>query len=65
MKYQLTETNHQGHIFYGIHFICGDREGRIDDISTDKAAVENLCESLEKGEVTETTLLDIIYDFME
>lgn len=61
MKYNLTATKHGEHIFYGIK----SKSIAVDDISTDRKAMLELCKKLERGMVTETTVMDIIEDFME
>ena len=64
MKYQLTEKliNIEGkeHITYGIK--C-DNES-IHDISTDKSFVESIIEALNKSDVAEVHLTDIVEDFL-
>lgn len=61
MKYNLTATKHKEHVFYGIK----SKNIAVDDISTDREAILELCKKLEHGMVTETTIMDIIEDFME
>ena len=61
MKYNLTAIKHGEHIFYGIK----SKSIAINDISTDRKAMLELCKKLERGMVTETTVMDIIEDFME
>lgn len=65
MNYTLTQTVHSGIVFYGLKYSVDGVEKRIDDISTDKKSVAELCVKLTRGKVTEITLLDIIQDFME
>ena len=61
MKFELTTTIHNNCVFYGIRM----NNLEINDISSDKDAVRCFCERLERGKVTETTLYDLIQDFME
>ena len=65
MDFTVTQTIHSGIAFYGIKYVCDGVEKRLDDISTDKNAVTELCVKLKRGKVTEITLMDIIQDFME
>ena len=64
MECTLTKTNHGRITFYGVSCKLRDTTICFDDLSSDISAVKELCDRLERGEITEITLFDIIDDFM-
>ena len=60
----ITEIKHKNCVFYGIRCELEGKSICFDDMSGDESAVRQLRCDLHGSDVTETTLYDIVDDFM-